>query len=133
MHWCTKYIGLPYQNGGQGPKAFDCWALVRHVQREQFGLDLPAIYVDGTNQTAVGLTFELHEERKRWIAVDDPKEGDCVLVHKGRIADHVGIWLEHAGGVMLHALPRSGVVLTPRRTLERLGWNPILFYRYAGK
>lgn len=131
-HWSVQYIGLPWAAYGQGPDEFDCWAFVRHVQRIHFGRDLPIIDVDANDRAAVCLAFATNQERQRWMRVDTPQEGDCVLVYKGAVADHVGMWLELDGGKVLHAVPRMGVVSTSVRALQRLGWNPIEFYRFAG-
>jgi cell wall-associated NlpC family hydrolase len=131
-HWSSQYIGLPWESGAQGPDAFDCWAFVRHVQSKHFGRDLPLIDVDANNRSMVHAAFAIHPERQRWAQVEQPSEGDCVLVHKGRFADHVGMWVDVDGGRILHAVPRAGVVCTSIQALRRLGWNPIEFYRFAG-
>lgn len=130
LHWAFQYVGLPWESGAQGPRAFDCWALVRHVQREHFGRELPLIDVDAHNLAAVHVAFASHAERARWIKVDAPQEGDCVLTHKGQHPDHVGIYLAADGGRVLHAVQGSGVVCTALPALRRLGWEPIEFYRF---
>lgn len=129
-HWATQYIGLPWASGAQGPAAFDCWALVRHIQREHFGHDLPLIDVDAQDLLAVHAAFQDRSERAHWSKVDAPQAGDGVLLHKGNNADHVGVWVDVDGGMVLHALPGIGVVCTQVRALSRLGWGPIEFYRH---
>jgi cell wall-associated NlpC family hydrolase len=128
-HWATRYIGLPWANGAQGPDAFDCWALVRHVQREHYGRELPIIGVDADDLAAVGAAFAGHPERARWQRVDAPQDGDCVLTHRGAQLDHVGVYLDLDGGRVLHAVRGSGVVCTALPVLQRLGWHPVEFYR----
>lgn len=131
-HWAQQYLGLPWESGAQGPHAFDCWALVRHVQRQHYGRALPVIQVDALNQAVVHHTFATHPERQRWEQVAQPQDGDAVLTHKGRQADHVGVYLAVDGGRVLHAVPGSGVVCTRLHALVRLGWSPIEFYRFVG-
>lgn len=128
-HWAGQYIGLPWQSGAQGPEAFDCWALVRHIQRERYGRDLPVIDVDAHDLGAVRAAFREHPERARWRRVDPPQDGDCVLTHRGGQADHVGVYLDIDAGRVLHAIRHSGVVCTALPALQRLGWHPE-FYRF---
>lgn len=130
-HWAARYIGLPWANGAQGPEAFDCWALVRHVQREHYGRELPIINVDAENYREVCASFETHPERARWSLVDAPQDGDCVLTHRGWQIDHVGVYLDLDGGRVLHSIRGSGVVCTALPALARLGWHPE-FYRFDG-
>lgn len=137
-HWANDYIGLPWQNGAQGPEAFDCWSLVRHVQHAHYGRELPIINVDADDLAAVGEAFTSHPERARWQRVYPPQDGDCVLTHKGAQVDHVGIYLELDGGDdpreirILHAVRGSGVVCTAPPVLKRMGWHPLEFYRFSG-
>lgn len=140
-HWANQYVGLPWGNGAQGPEAYDCWALVRHVQRVHYGRELPIINVDADDHEAVGAAFAMHPERARWQRVYPPQDGDCVLTHQGAQVDHVGVYLEiHCGDALdalpelrvLHALRGSGVVCTALPVLKRLGWHPVEFYRFAG-
>lgn len=137
-HWANNYIGLPWQNGAQGPEAFDCWSLVRHVQRVHYGRELPIINVDADDLAAVGAAFAEHPERARWQRVYPPQDGDCVLTHKGAQVDHVGVFLELDGGGdprevrILHAIRGSGVVCTAPAVLMRMGWHPLEFYRFMG-
>lgn len=129
-HWATRYIGLPWENGAQGPEAFDCWALVRHVQREHYGRELPIINVDADDLAAVSNAFAHHPEKSRWQRIVGQLDGDCVLTHKGSQVDHVGIYLEIDGGRVLHAVRGSGVVCTALPVLKRMGWHPLEFYRF---
>lgn len=131
-HWSVRYIGLPWESGAQGPDAFDCWAFVRHVQREHFSRMLPVISVDAHDRAVVRTEFVVNPERARWVPVTRPVEGDAVLVYKGNAADHVGVWIDVDGGKILHAAPGIGVVSTSTKALRRLGWNPIEFYRFMG-
>ncbi|MDD4926928.1 MAG: NlpC/P60 family protein [Methylotenera sp.] len=132
-HWAEDYIGIPWANGAQGPDAFDCWALVRHVNREHYGRELPIIQVDAHDVDAVHDAFAHHPEKSRWQPVAIPQDGDCVLTHKGEEIDHVGVFLDIDGGKILHALQGSGVVCTAPSVLKRMGWFPLAFYRFKGQ
>lgn len=130
--WETDYLGRPWQSGATGPDAFDCWGLVRRVQRDVYGRDLPAIGVDAVDLRAVVTAFASHPERAHWERVEAPAEGDCVLMSRARDPSHVGLWLNCNGGGVLHALRGSGVVFSSLSALRRDRWARIEFYRYVG-
>lgn len=131
-HWAENYIGLAWENGAQGPQAFDCWALVRHVQLTHYQRILPIINVDADDLPSVHQAFANHPEKARWHLVAVPMDGDCILVRRGNQLDHVGVYLDIDGGRVLHAVRGSGVVCTAIPVLKRMGWNPVEFYRFAG-
>ncbi len=129
MHWAEQYIGLPWESGQQGPDKFDCWGLVKAVQKQHFGRDLPAFKVDADNLRAVIKTFTAADERNRWVEVAVPQEGDCLLLSQGKQPTHVGIWLNIDGGGLLHCVRGAGVVFSNRTNLQLLGYNILGAYR----
>jgi cell wall-associated NlpC family hydrolase len=131
MHWAASYIGLPWSATGDGPESFHCWALVRHVQREQFSRSLPEI-PNPDDLLSIAKSFRDHPERRRWDLVDVPEEGDCVLMRQARYPVHVGVWLEVDAGRVLHVVPDKGVVAQSRDSLAAHGWRIEGFYRFTG-
>jgi hypothetical protein len=75
-HWAMQYMGKPWESGAQGPDAYDCFALVRAVQRDVFGRDLPLIVLDATNTDIVQNAFLKPEYYAQWQLTDDAVEGD---------------------------------------------------------
>ncbi len=130
-HWASRYIGLPWSATGDGPDSFHCWALVRHVQREQFGRDLPVI-PNPEDLLSIARHFRDHPERRRWDLVDVPQEGDCVLMRQARYPVHVGVWLDVDGGRVLHVVRDKGVVAQGLESLAAHGWRIEGFYRLIG-
>lgn len=131
-HWAADYIGIPWQNAGNDLSGFDCWGLVRHVQKQHYGRDLPLITTDADNLPQVRRCFKYHAELSRWQVVDTPIDGDCALTFRGGFADHVGVWLSVNGGGVLHALKGHGVLFSKAEVLHRLGWEKVIFYRFMG-
>lgn len=132
-HWATAFIGLPWRYGAQGPDEFDCWGFFRHVQSTQFNIDAPLIsYEQDWRDSAKQL--DDHAERDNWIQVQQPQEGDAVLMGRSRLPVHIGIWIEANGtqGV-LHCLERVGVHFTPARSLRAEGWGHLSYYRHKTK
>ena len=129
MHWAFDYLGKPWVSGEQGPQAFDCWGLVRYVQKAHYGRDLPSIVVDADNIRAVVKEFTGNDERNRWVEVPAPADGDCLLLSQSKEPTHVGIWLDVDGGGLLHAVQGAGVVFSSQSNIKLLGYNVLGAYR----
>lgn len=123
MHWAMNYLGKPWVSGKQGPDAFDCWGLVRYVQRWHYNRELSEIHVDADNVRAVVKEFTSHNERQNWQAVDAPQDGDCLLLSQSKEPTHVGVWLDVDGGGLLHAVKGTGVVFSSRANIKLMGYN----------
>lgn len=121
-------IGKPYQLGARGPDAYDCWALVRHVERGLYGRDLPDISAESTDPRALAAIFRSHAERRRWVEVERPLDGAVVLMARLERPFHCGVYLEEA--------PSAGVLHAwhPRVVFERLdiltasGWGCLRYF-----
>jgi len=129
MHWAFNYLGLPWVSGHAGPDSFDCWGLVRYVQKNHFNLDLPSIVVEADNIRAVVKEFTGNDELKNWIKVESPLNGDCLLLSQNKEPTHVGIWLDVDSGGLLHAVQGAGVVFSSKSNLRLLGYNVLGAYR----
>lgn len=132
-HWAENYIGHPWQAGAQGPDAWDCWGLFRHVQAAHFGLDVPVVDVDAMSLPAVARAFGGHAERARWVEVSTPQDGDAVLMAHNRFPSHVGVWLDIDGGGVLHCQQGSGTLFTRRAMLPLAGWSRASFWRHRSR
>ena len=125
-HWASDYIGQPYVRGEA-----DCWAFCRRVWAERFGLEVPAVEVNGSNLRAITRAISHHPERLLWNPVEIPAEGDAVLMAHNRFPSHVGIWIEADGGGVLHCADPQGVIFTTRAQLAAAGWQALRYYRRA--
>ncbi|HWR91124.1 MAG TPA: NlpC/P60 family protein, partial [Desulfobacterales bacterium] len=96
----TKFFGLRYRFGGDGPNGIDCSALVKQVYSDAFGINLPR-------------TSREQSELSNLDPVDkgELKTGDLVFFGPGRKGvNHVGMYL--AGGHFLHAARSEGVTIS---------------------
>jgi cell wall-associated NlpC family hydrolase len=131
-HWAMQYLGKPWESGAQGPDTFNCWGLVRHVQRTVFNRHLPLIMVDDLDPSVIIDTFQTHGEYVHWQQVDVPSEGDCVITKSSPTKpEHVGIWVDVDGGRILQAVYGSGVVLASARATRKIIGQHLEFWRYA--
>lgn len=132
-HWAMEYLGKPWESGAQGPHAYDCFAMVRAVQRDIFSRELPLIVVDALNTQIVQSAFLQAEHYVQWRQVDAPEEGDCVITKSSpNKPEHVGVWVDVDGGRILQAVFGSGVVLVSPRATRKLIGQHIEYWRYAG-
>ncbi len=133
QHWAMKYFGKPWVNGAQGPDAFDCWGLVRCVQKEVFGRDLPLINADALNPQAVMAEFRNKKSYSQFQKVDVPVEGDCVITKSAPDKpEHVGIYINVDGGRILQSVFGSGVVIVSVQATKKLIGQHLEYWRFVG-
>jgi hypothetical protein len=121
-----QYLSLPYVEGGEGPEGYNCWGLLRHIERVHFNRHLPAFVIGDAVATR-----EAHEgalDSGLYWPVAEPVHGHPVLL-RGGDDPHVGVWLDYDGGGVLHSLEGKGVIWTPRNRLNMLGFGRMKFYR----
>ena len=93
--WSDKYIGIPYAD-------MNCGALVNHVMRAEFGIELNLPVDNSGNIFSNSATVTNHKDSvaRRIIT---PFDGCGVLMlARGRMA-HVGVYVAHGAGFVLHA------------------------------
>jgi hypothetical protein len=102
-------IGKPWQGDG-----LHCWALVRQVQRDLFGLELPPVIDAAPQDPREAMNhFAGHEERARWAEAAAPIDGAIMLASRartGRRSCHAGVYLALGRGDVIHVDAPHGVV-----------------------
>ena len=98
MHWADDFVGLPYENEGRGPEAFDCLGLLIAVNRDVFGKEIedPGFSMAQALRPSNRKKLEHQFER-----AETPTEGDALLFNLGRRALHVGVYINE--NLMLHS------------------------------
>ena len=104
-------IGKPYRIGAEGPDAFDCYGLARHILREIYAVHLPE-----SSQSPI--------IRKAWRRVPGLIDGAVVLM--GQKDTHIGVCV--ANGV-IHALAGIGVVFDDVHSLHFRGLGHLRIYQ----
>lgn len=115
MDWTSRYVGLPFRDGGRGPDAYDCWGLVRAVYADRLGIDLPS-YGEISARDLVRVARAMGAAQDDgWATVAAPQDFDVVLMRSGRGGGdrtvHVGVMVD--AHRMMHAELATGVTVVP--------------------
>lgn len=114
-HWSARYLGLPWAPGAEGPQAFDCWGLARHVQRVHYGRPLPQLRVAALRtQAGPAQTRALLElvRRSGWRLLDDwytMADGDLLRMQSSE-GPHIGTVVQRRPGAPAEVLQAVGRV-----------------------
>ena len=136
--WVSAYLGIPYDVAGESRSGANCWGFFRLVQREVFGVDVPALGISGSDLPGLLDAFHdpQHPERAHWrpIALALARVGDALLFER-RIGwpDHIGIALGDDLGEarVLHCIRSIGSVIEPIERLKRHRWQQTTAWRYV--
>lgn len=117
--WAADYVGLPWRSKGRARDGLDCWGLVRLVELERFGVELPLLDEVGWESGDHKLTAEAEhkrrliamiaaEEARRWREVTpaEAQPGDVVTFTVLGEPLHVGVVV--SPGWMLHIRAGAG-------------------------
>lgn len=113
MQWWSRYIGLPFLDGGRGPHAYDCWGLVRRVYADRLSVALPSYGEISARDLA-------RVARAMGAAKDDgwqacaPQSLAVVLMRSGRGGArvvHVGVMVDAAR--LLHVEVAAAAAVVP--------------------
>jgi cell wall-associated NlpC family hydrolase len=121
--------GLPYAEGANGPRAYDCWGIARRCERELFGRELPVGSRDPAELAQVFAKIVRRDSSVDWIEVKRPQHGDVVTLRHTDHPRHIGVWLALNRGAVLHAVENAGVQLELRAPMEMQGWTGFRFFR----
>jgi len=127
--WADKWIGRPFEDRGRGPRAFDCWGLVRAVLEEQRGVELPRWDDYETTSDQARLAAVVVKARPRFVRVELPEVCDLVLFRMLGSPSHVGVcvggtWFLHVMEGVNSALERWSAPAWSARVEGFYRWNP---------
>ena len=103
----SKYIGIPFKDGGRDFSGLDCWGLVRLVWHEERGILMPDMgdeYSSAFERGDVCGLFGKYTAQDWNVDVTDMprRELDVLVFTIGGLEIHAGLWV--ADGEMLHVM-----------------------------
>jgi len=124
-HWSVRWLGRPCVLG-----EMDCAILVEQVEAEVFGrhLALPSERRPGPFWLSAQIASHRHLAQR----VDQPREGDGVLLRANGRLQHIGVYVVIAGVAhVLHAAQSAGAVVRHRiDRLDAAGYAVEGYYRW---
>lgn len=97
MDWWSEYVGLPFQDGGRGPQAYDCWGLVVRVYQDRLGIALPSYgEISARDLARIARAMEAGKD-DGWQVIETPQALDVALMRSGRGGQrvvHVGVMVD---------------------------------------
>lgn len=123
MTWATKYVGLPFAEGGRGPGSFDCWGLCAEVLRAECGIEVePFAEIETFDSVGVEERVKVEIARNDWseIVRADVRPFDVALmwIHRRLLGKETARTLSHIGiieapGRLLHIDKGTRAVSVP--------------------
>lgn len=97
VKWETRYVGIPFLDGGRDDKGLDCWGLVRAVYHDCLGVDLPTYgEINASDLLRVRRQIAEGSVSETWREVVEPREFDVAVMRlpSGKGFGHVGVMLD---------------------------------------
>lgn len=128
-------IGKPWAIDGEGPDAWSCYGLFRHLQKTLWGREAPLVSVPADADLRwVQSRFDRRDLRRGWRfaplgpgGVVVARDGAAVLMAGSQTPHHIGIWLAPERGI-IHADDRQGVSFQSPAELRAAGLPRQRFY-----
>lgn len=124
-----NYAGVPFLEHGRDLDGWDCWGLYRKIYFDFSGVMLPEFSdcYDDIIKDRKAIGDEIKAQTMKWKEVDDPEEGDGILLRLRGIPMHIGYVLPKQQFIHCEA-DNSTVIENYTHTLWK---NRVLgFYRY---
>ena len=123
----NKYIGIPYKRGGTKLDGLDCWGLLIHVLKHDFGIDVDVDYYVEGDLPCVARAYETASKDANWERIEYPIDGCVVALSKGKKIHHAGVWY---GNGCLHAVKGQGVICSTVNSLKLNNYKRMEFYKW---
>jgi cell wall-associated NlpC family hydrolase len=79
--WVSKYLNIPFREGGRSPEGCDCWGIVALVLENEAGITLPS-FSDISTRDGKSIYRKVQDEivSGHWQLVEEPSEFDVCLM-----------------------------------------------------
>lgn len=121
-------VGSPFEWGGRGPVAYDCWGLVIEVLRIA-GHPIPGYWI-AHDQARAAKIMEEQVALSSWSLVSgSPEPFDVAAMSRNRVVHHVGIVTPFG---ILTTTKELGAVHESEAKLRQQGHQRLEYYRWVG-
>lgn len=114
--WTSKYVGIPFVDGGRDSLGCDCWGLVRLVYQYELGIALP-LYGEISAEDLAAVSSEVSSKYsvEPWLEVsrDAVAPFDVVVMrfYGSRSIGHVGVICPYTTSILHTEKPVSAVLV----------------------
>lgn len=127
----SKYIAIPFRNGGRDFRGCDCGGLLRLFYQTELCIDLPDFGVSCLDSFTINTIVD--HLKPSWKKINWPQPVCVALMRTSDsdplLCDHFGI--VYAPGMMIHTNRKTGCIKTK---LDHPFWSKTIegFYAFAG-
>src|SRR5262245_40354600 len=93
--WASRYVGIPFADGGRTRDGLDCYGLLHVIYREEFQIELPSYtgaYLSAHEHAEVAALLANRIPLDAWEPVlGAPRVGDAVVFRVLGAPWHVGV------------------------------------------
>lgn len=117
-HWAASLIGQSWT-----PER-NCWWLVRHVFREQLGIDMPIVDVEGVDTPENVAAIKRASATSGWRPAGGALQAWDIVLMRGPTGRHVGVMVVANGRLgLLHNVEDLGVCWQTLEEVQRMGYS----------
>ena len=128
VNWTSKFVGVPFIDGGRDIRGVDCYGLVYLVYREVLGIELPGYgEISAHDMARASHRIRTDSAMAPWVPVTGPAQAMDVLVMRGRPL-HVGVMVD--AGHVLHVEAATASVIVPVDRSPQVRWRRLSLHRH---
>jgi cell wall-associated NlpC family hydrolase len=103
----SKFIGIPFVNGGRDYSGCDCWGLVKLIYKELANIDLPEYHISCHDTAKISTAVNM--SRRDWVKLAAPEVPCLVVMYLDRenpiMPSHVGVYV--GNGEFIHTIEKQ--------------------------
>lgn len=123
----NQFLSAPYQDGGRGPVAYDCWGLCIAARHQMLGLPLlPSLGAVGKDRLRDNT--RAYNDLRLDMEECAPELGAIAAVFRGALCLHVGVVVECEGRLKVLDTNPGGARLRSVREFED-DFTEVVYYR----
>ena len=122
----SKYIGIPFADGGRSAQGVDCYGLLWLILRDHFGIEIPSFscYKDAADSAVPDLLCSGSHDSDVWTPADGhARAGDALVFRVGLHPRHVAMAIDSTRMIHVEERTLSCIEYSTCRVWERRLWG----------